>query len=90
MCVVRKAKRLINGFHLGQENSLLTPALSSPLRRESVCIFMCTCMHACVCVCVCVRVKGGMEVRWKDKKEKPNKQIANLEHHPDSSQNEGS
>lgn len=48
MCVVRKAKRLINGFHLGQENSLLTPALSSLLRRESVCICVCMCVPVCV------------------------------------------
>ncbi len=50
MCVVRKAKRLINGFHLGQENSLLTPALSSLLRRERACTYVC--VRACMCVCL--------------------------------------
>lgn len=50
VCIVKKVKLLINGFHFGWENSLLTPALSSLLRRESVCII--------VSVCVCVGGKG--------------------------------
>lgn len=33
---MRKANCLINGFHLVQENSLLTPALSSLLRSKGV------------------------------------------------------
>lgn len=45
MCVVRKAKCLIDGFHLVQENSLLTAALSSLLRRKGVCICVCMCMY---------------------------------------------
>lgn len=49
MCAVRKAKCLINGFHLGQKNSLLTPALSSLLRREE-CVYVYVYRHVCVCV----------------------------------------
>lgn len=82
VCVVRKAKRLINGFHLGQENSLLTPALSSLLRRESACIYMY--VYVCAYVCVC------MEREREEKGGRIKNQIANLELHPDSSKNEGS
>ena len=49
VCVVSKAKCLINGFHLVQENSLLTPALSSLLRREK-CVYVNVYEHACVCM----------------------------------------
>lgn len=63
VCAVKEAKRLINGFHLGQKNSLPTPALSSPLSREKsvyICVFtVCAlCVHACVRACVSVCVHG--------------------------------
>lgn len=64
MCVVRKEKRLINGFHLGQENSLLTLALSSLLRRESVCMYVCV----CACMCVLVWKRERERKKGKDKK----------------------
>lgn len=59
-------KSLINGFHLAQEDSFQTPALSSLLRR----------MNVCVCVCGgCVFALVGEWVEEKNDKTKNNQEV---------------